>query len=74
MMKFYFTDYYKLEEEEINEILDYLRKGYRFEVLFEEFIGTGPQAYLVYDQVEKYIKTLLTPAEKQKIEADGLFD
>ena len=73
-MKFYFTDYYKLEEEEINEILDYLRKGYRFESVFEEFIGVGPQAYLVYDQVEKYIKTLLTPAEKQKIEADGLFD
>lgn len=74
MMKFYFTDYYKLEEEEINEILDYLRKGYRFESVFEEFIGVGPQAYLVYDQVEKYIKTLLTPAEKQKMEADGLFD
>ena len=73
-MKFYFTDYYKLEEEEINEILDYLRKGYRFESVFEEFIGVGPQAYLVYDQVEKYIKTLLTPAEKQKMEADGPFD
>ena len=73
-MKFYFTDYYKLEEEEINEMLDYLRKGYRFESVFEEFIGVGPQAYLVYDQVEKYIKTFLTPAERQKIEADGLFD
>ena len=54
-MKFYFTDYYKLEEEEINEILDYLRKGYGFESVFVEFIGTGPQAYLVYDQVETYI-------------------
>ena len=73
-MKFYFTDYYKLEEEDINEMLDYLRKGYRFESVFEEFIGVGPQAYLVYDQVEKYIKTLLTPSEKQKMEADGLFD
>ena len=73
-MKFYFTNYYELEEEEINEILNGLRNGCEFENLFGEFIGTGPQAYLVYDQVEKYIKTLLTPAEKQKMEADGLFD
>ena len=73
-MKFYFTNYYELEEKEINEILNYLRNGWEFEGLFEEFVGTGPQAYLVYDQVEKYIKTLLTPAEKQKMEADGLFN
>ena len=73
-MNFYFTDYYKLEEEEVNEILDYLRKGYRFESVFEEFIGTGPRAYLVYDQVKEYIETLLTPAEIQKMKADGLFD
>ena len=73
-MRFYFTNYYELEEEEVNEILDYLRKGCEFEGLFEDFVGTGPQAYLVYDQVKTYIKTLLTPAEKQKMEADGLFD
>lgn len=73
-MRFYFTNYYELEEKEINEILDYLRKGWEFKGLFEEFVGTGPQAYLVYDQVETYIKNLLTPTEKQKMEADGLFD
>ena len=73
-MKFYFTDYYELDEETINKILNYLRNGWEFEGLFEEFVGTGPQAYLVYDQVERYIKNLLTPTEKQKMEADGLFD
>ena len=71
-MRFYFTDYYELDNETINKIVDYLRNGWEFEGLFEEFVGTGPQAYLVYDQVKTYIKTLLTPAEIQQMEANEI--
>lgn len=73
-MKFYFTDYYELEEKEINEILNGLRDGIEFEALFGDFVNLDMPGYLIYDQVKAYIETLLTPAEIQKMKADGLLD
>lgn len=72
-MKFYFTDCYELDEETINKIVDGLKDGCDFEALFQDYVGCDPQAYLIYKQVEEYIKTLLTPAEIQKMEANEIF-
>ena len=63
-MKFYFTDYYELDDEQIDEILDGLRRGIDFEALFEDYVGCNPQAYLIYDQVKKYIESLLKSTKK----------
>ena len=58
-MKFYFTDYYELDEETINKIIDGLKDGCDFYVLFEDYVGCDPQAYLIYDQVKAYIEKIL---------------
>ena len=71
-MRFYFTDYYELDEETINTIVDELKDGCDFEILFQDYVGCDPQAYLIYDQVKEYIKTLLTPVEIQKMEANEI--
>ena len=63
-MKFYFTDYYELDDEQIDEILDGLRQGIDFEALFEDFVGSYPQHYLIYDQVKEFIERLLRETEK----------
>ena len=63
-MKFYFTDYYELDDEQIDEILDGLRQGIDFEALFEDFVGSHPQHYLIYDQVKEFIERLLKETEK----------
>ena len=46
-MRFYFTDYYELDEETINKMVDGLKDG------------CDPQAYLIYDQVKAYIEKIL---------------
>ena len=63
-MKFYFTDYYELDDEEIDEFLNGLRQGIDFEILFQEFIGTHPQHYLIYEQVKEFMERLLREMKK----------
>ena len=63
-MRFYFTDYYELEEETINKIVDGLKDGCDFEALFEDYVGCDPQAYLIYDQVKAYIEKILKKKKK----------
>lgn len=63
-MKFYFTDYYELDDEQIDKILDGLRQGIDFEALFEDFVGCYPQHYLIYDQVKEFMERLLRETEK----------
>lgn len=58
-MKFYYTDYYELEEDTINKMLEGLKDGIEFEALFEDYVGTYPQDYLIYDQVKEYLESLL---------------
>ena len=58
-MKFYYTDYYELEEDTINKMVDGLKNGIEFEALFEDYVGTYPQDYLIYDQVKEYVENLL---------------
>ena len=58
-MRFYFTDYYELEEETINKIVDGLKDGCDFEALLQDYVGCDPQAYLIYDQVKEYIEKIL---------------
>ena len=58
-MKFYFTDYYELDEETINTMVDRLKNGWDFEALFDDYVGSDPQAYLIYDEVKAYIEKIL---------------
>ena len=58
-MKFYYTDYYELEEDTINKMIEELKDGIEFDILFEDYVGCDHQAHLVYDQVKEYIESLL---------------
>lgn len=58
-MKFYYTDYYELEEDTINKMIKGLKDGIEFEILFQDYVGCDHQAYLVYDRVKEYIESLL---------------
>lgn len=63
-MKFYYTDYYELDEDTINKILEGLKDGVEFEDLFQDFVGVYPQDYLIYDQVKEYMENLLKSTKK----------
>ena len=59
IMRFYFTDYYELDEGTINKMVDRLKNGWDFEALFDDYVGSDPQAYLIYDEVKAYIEKIL---------------
>ena len=57
-MKFYYKDYFELNDKEIAAFAEGLKQGVDFEILFQEYIGCNPQCYLVYDQVKVFFEKI----------------